>query len=34
VQDPAKLQGVNVGDTIDITYVEAIALKVEPKKKK
>jgi Cu/Ag efflux protein CusF len=33
VQDPAKLQGVNVGDTVDITYVEAIAIKVEAKKK-
>jgi len=33
VQDPEKLKGVSVGDTVDITYVEAIALKVEPKKK-
>ena len=35
VKYPEKLQGVNVGDTVDITYTEAIALKVEeaPKKK-
>ena len=34
VKDPAKLQGVKVGDTIDITYTEALALKVQPKPKK
>ena len=35
VKYPEKLKGVNVGDTVDITYTEAIALKVEeaPKKK-
>ncbi len=34
VKDPAKLQGVKVGDTVDITYTEALALKVQPKPKK
>ncbi len=34
VKYPEKLQGVNVGDTVDITYTEALALKVEPKPKK
>jgi hypothetical protein len=34
VKDPAKLQGVNVGDTVEITYTEALALKVDPKAKK
>ena len=29
VKDPAKLQGVKVGDTVDITYSEAFAVKVE-----
>jgi len=29
VKDPAKLQGVNVGDTVDISYVEAVGIKVE-----
>ncbi len=33
VQDPAKLKGVSVGDTVELTYVEAIAMKVEAKKK-
>lgn len=35
VKDPAKLQGVSVGDKVDITYVEAYAIKVEraPSKK-
>jgi hypothetical protein len=28
VQDPTKLQGVSVGDTVQITYVEAVGLKV------
>lgn len=28
VKDPAKLEGVKVGDTVDITYNEAVALKV------
>jgi hypothetical protein len=31
VQDPSKLQGVNVGDTVDFTYVEAVGLKVSKK---
>ena len=34
VKDPGKLQGVKVGDTVVITYTEALALKVEPKAKK
>ena len=34
VRDPAKLQGVNVGDMVDITYAEAIAVKVEKAAKK
>jgi Cu/Ag efflux protein CusF len=29
VKDPQKLQGVNVGDTVELRYTEAIALKVE-----
>lgn len=29
VQDPAKLEGVSVGDVVDITYAEAIAIKLE-----
>ena len=35
VRDPKKLEGVSVGDTVDITYTEALALKVEkaPEKK-
>lgn len=33
VQDPAKLQGVKVGDTVVITYAEALAIKVEKKPK-
>ncbi len=28
VKDPSKLQGVAVGDTVDVTYVEAYAIKV------
>lgn len=31
VQHPEKLEGVKVGDTVDITYAEAIAVKVEKK---
>ncbi len=34
VRDPAKLQGVSVGDMVDITYAEAIAVKVEKAAKK
>ncbi len=30
VQSPEKLAGVSVGDTVQITYAEAIAMKVEP----
>jgi glucose/arabinose dehydrogenase len=35
VKDPSRLEGVNVGDKVDITYTEALAVKVEaaPKKK-
>jgi hypothetical protein len=29
VKDPAMMQGVAVGDTVDVTYVEAYAIKVE-----
>ena len=34
VKNPEKLQGVSAGDTVEITYVEAIALKVEKAPKK
>lgn len=34
VQSPDKLAGVNVGDTVQLTYVEAVAMKVEPATKK
>jgi hypothetical protein len=34
VQDASKLQGVSVGDTVDLTYAEAIAIKVEKPAKK
>ncbi|MBS1117693.1 MAG: hypothetical protein H6Q87_2077 [candidate division NC10 bacterium] len=34
VQDPSKLQGVKVGDTVQITYVEAVGLKVTKAPKK
>ena len=30
---PEKLKGVNVGDTVELTYTEALAIKVEPAKK-
>jgi hypothetical protein len=30
---PERLQGVSVGDTVDITYTEALAIKVESAKK-
>lgn len=33
VQDPAKLKGVKVGDSVVITYAEALAIKVEKKSK-
>ena len=34
VKDREKLQGVSVGDTVEITYIEAIAIKVEKAAKK
>jgi hypothetical protein len=34
VKDPSMLQGVTAGDTVDITYVEAYAIKVERAPKK
>ncbi len=34
VQSAEKLAGVNVGDTVEITYAEALAIKVEPVSKK
>ena len=34
VQDPQKLKGVKVGDMVDITYTEAIAVKVDEAPKK
>ena len=34
VKDPEKLEGVSVGDRVEITYVEAIAIKVEKASKK
>ncbi len=34
VKYPEKLQGVSVGDTVEITYTEALALTVEAKPKK
>ena len=33
VQQPEKLTGVKVGDTVDITYVESVAVSVEKAKK-
>lgn len=33
VKHPERLEGVNVGDTVDITYKEAMAVKVEKKNK-
>jgi O-phosphoseryl-tRNA(Cys) synthetase len=30
IKDPQKLNGVKVGDVVDITYTEAIAIKVDP----
>ena len=34
VRDRAKLEGVNVGDTVELTYTEAIAVKVDEVVKK
>jgi hypothetical protein len=31
---PEKLQGVSVGDTVELAYTEAVALKVEAAPKK
>ena len=29
IKDPAKLQGVSVGDTVQLTYTEAVALTID-----
>jgi hypothetical protein len=29
IKDPSKLKGVSVGDTVEISYTEALALKIE-----
>jgi hypothetical protein len=34
VQRPERLQGVSVGDTVDLTYTEALAIKIDPAPKK
>ena len=34
VKDPSKLNGLKVGDLVDITYTEAFAIKVDPRAKK
>jgi Cu/Ag efflux protein CusF len=34
VRHPEKLEGVNVGDLVDITYTEALAITVDPAPKK
>jgi Cu/Ag efflux protein CusF len=34
VKDPANLQGVSVGDAVELTYAEALALKIEKAAKK
>jgi len=34
VRDPQKLNGVKVGDMVDITYTEAIAVEVDKAPKK
>ena len=34
VKDPQKLQGIQVGDVVDLTYTEAIAIKVDEVTKK
>ena len=33
VQDPKNLEGYKVGDTVEITYTQALAVSVEPAKK-
>jgi Cu/Ag efflux protein CusF len=32
VQDPKRLEGIKVGDTVDVTYTQAILLSVDPSK--
>ena len=32
VQDPKRLEGIKVGDTVDVTYTQAILLSVDPGK--
>jgi Cu/Ag efflux protein CusF len=32
VQDPKRLEGVKVGDTIDVTYTQAVLIAVDPMK--
>ncbi len=34
VKDPSKLNGIKVGDVVDLTYTEAFAIKVDPSVKK
>jgi hypothetical protein len=34
VQRPERLQGVSVGDTVDLTYTEALAIKIDPAPRK
>ena len=34
VQRPERLQGVSVGDTVELTYTEALAVKIDPAPKK
>ncbi len=33
VKDPSKLKGIKVGDTVEITYIEAFAIKVDDQTK-
>jgi hypothetical protein len=32
VEDPTRLQGVKVGDTLDVTYTQAMLIAVDPMK--
>lgn len=32
IQDPKKLEGIKVGDTVDVTYTQALMLSVDPVK--
>jgi hypothetical protein len=34
VKHPEKLQGVNVGDSVELTYAEALAIRVDKAPKK